>query len=360
VAARRVGLAERPERGFNAVMAWRCIVGLLLVGCSSGRAAAPGHEARGQSGTPAASSPLAGQRVVTFEGTCDASGAVPIDARYFAVADDESNVLRVYDSEKGGPPIDSVDMTPSLHLKKKKKPEADLEAATQVGAHALWISSHARTKKGKTQPDRLRFFATSMPTRDSQMRMEGQAYAGLLDDLLREPQLARFDLAYAAERAPQEEGGFNIEGMTATPEGGVLLGFRNPVPQGKALLIAVLNPLDPMHGKPPRFGVPLLLDLGGLGVRSLSYWHGRYLIAAGHYEHGAVSRLYAWQGGAAQPELIATPALDDFNPEGFFTPEERAEIMLLSDDGSREISGERCKDLEDESEMRFRGLWLKL
>jgi hypothetical protein len=34
--------------------------------------------------------------------------------------------------------------------------------------------------------------------------------------------------------------------------------------------------------------------------------------------------------------------------------------MLLSDDGSREIDGERCKDLEDESDMRFRGLWLKL
>jgi len=132
------------------------------------------------------------------------------------------------------------------------------------------------------------------------------------------------------------------------------------VPQGKALLITLLNPLDPMHGKPARFGVPVQLELGGLGVRSLSYWHGRYLIAAGHREHGAVSRLYAWKGGASQPEPIATPSLDDFNPEGFFTPEERDDIMLLSDDGSREISGERCKDIKDESEMRFRGLWLKI
>jgi hypothetical protein len=106
--------------------------------------------------------------------------------------------------------------------------------------------------------------------------------------------------------------------------------------------------------------VPPLVGLGGLGVRGLSWWHGRYLIAAGHYEHGAVSRLYAWRGDASPPELIATPALEDFNPEAFFTPEERGEIMLLSDDGSRELKGERCKDLEDERDMRFRGLWLKL
>lgn len=338
-------------------MALRGLIALLLVGCSSGRAAAPEHEARPAA---AASNPLAGERIVTFEGTCDASGAVAIDARYFAVADDESNVLRVYDSEKGGPPIVKADMTPSLDLKKKKNPEADLEAATQLGKYALWISSHARNKKGKSQPDRLRFFATNMPTRDAQIRLEGEPYTALLEDMMREPQLAQFDLASAAERAPQEEGGLNIEGMTSTPDGGVLLGFRNPLPKGRALLVTLLNPLDPMHGKPARFGEPTLLELGGLGVRSLSWWRGRYLIAAGHYDHGGVSRLYAWKGDASPPERIATPPLDDLNPEGFFTPEERDEIMLLSDDGSRELKGERCKDLEDERDMRFRGLWLKI
>jgi hypothetical protein len=39
---------------------------------------------------------------VVFEGTCDASGAVPLDARRFAVADDENNVIRIYDAERGG------------------------------------------------------------------------------------------------------------------------------------------------------------------------------------------------------------------------------------------------------------------
>src|SRR4051812_31397526 len=42
---------------------------------------------------------------VSFVGACDASGAVPIDERHFAVADDEDNVIRVYDAVAGGKPV---------------------------------------------------------------------------------------------------------------------------------------------------------------------------------------------------------------------------------------------------------------
>jgi hypothetical protein len=69
--------------------------------------------------------------------------------------------------------------------------------------------------------------------------------------------------------------------------------------------------------------------------------------------------LFTWTGDGNAPRPFPTPALDDFNPEAFFTPEDRDEFMVLSDDGSREISGERCKDLEDSDDMRFRGLWLR-
>lgn len=360
-------LAEPKSAGFNPRMLSRLVLGLLSAllvacsSCSSGRAASPDRKLSAPriAASGASAVPLAGQRVVTFEGMCDASGAVPIDAHWFAVADDESNVLRIYDADRGGPPIDSVDVTAELHLKKKKNPEADLEAATRLGDHALWISSHARSKKGKSQPDRLRFFATNVPSRKADIRIEGQAYTGLLQDLLRDPRLASFKLAEAAALPPQAEGGLNLEGMTAMPSGGVLLGFRNPVPEGKALLVALENPLAMMRGEPARLGVPRLVDLGGLGVRGLSYWRGRYLIAAGHYEQGAVSRLFSWKGDASPPRSLPTPSLEDFNPEAFFTPEERDEFMLLSDDGARTVAGERCKDLEDPSRMRFRGLWLR-
>ena len=38
-----------------------------------------------------------------------------------------------------------------------------LEAATRIGAHALWLTSHGRNSKGKRQDARLRFFATTVP-----------------------------------------------------------------------------------------------------------------------------------------------------------------------------------------------------
>jgi hypothetical protein len=299
--------------------------------------------------------------MVTFEGTCDASGAVPIDQRLFAVADDENNVLRIYDADKGGPPLYAMDVSPELRLRQKKKghPESDLEAATRLGDKALWLSSHARSKKGKAKDERLRYFSTPVPRPGQPITLIGGAYASLLQDLLDDPRLQSLGLEAAAERPPQEEGGLNIEGMTAMPDGKVLLGFRNPVPGGRALLTVLQNPLDPADGKAARFGPPIRLDLGGRGVRALSYWRGRYLIAAGHYADGGDHRIFAWAGPSASPIERGSKDLVDLNPEAFFTPEDRDRFMVLSDDGGRIIDGERCKDLEEPTRKRFRGLWMQ-
>jgi len=134
-------------------------------------------------GARAGAAQATGRDAVVFTGTCDASGAVPIDARRFAVAGDEDNVLRIYDAENGGAPIGSVDLSRALGLD-GKSPEADLEAATRLGDRALWISSHARTKKGKVDPDRFRFFATNLPRTDTAVTVRGAVYRNLLRDLL--------------------------------------------------------------------------------------------------------------------------------------------------------------------------------
>jgi hypothetical protein len=56
------------------------------------------------------------------------------------------------------------------------------------------------------------------------------------------------------------------------------------------------------------------------------------------------------------------PGLDvsDLNPEGFFSPESRDAILLLSDDGTLRIDGEECKRLDDPGRKRFRGRWIRL
>jgi len=309
----------------------------------------------------AATSPDTPSRVVVFAGTCDASGAVPIDARLFAVADDENNLLRIYDAEHGGAPLAEVDVSDALHPTTRERPEADLEAATRVGDVALWLSSHARSQEGRSEPDRFRFLSTNVPQPGQPIVLRGPAYRGLLQDLLAEPRLRPFGLHVAAEKAPEAAGGLNIEGMTAMPDGRVLLGFRNPIPDGQALLVALLNPLEPFSGTPLRFGDPVRLDLQGLGVRALSFWHGRYLIAAGHHAGSRASRLYEWDGPGNAPKSQSGGAMPAaFNPEAFFTPEERDEFMVLSDDGSRIIDGQRCKDHRDSGPKRFRGVWMTL
>jgi hypothetical protein len=310
-------------------------------------------------GARAGAAQATGGDAVVFTGTCDASGAVPIDARRFAVAGDEDNVLRIYDAENGGAPIGSVDLSRALGLD-GKSPEADLEAATRLGDRALWISSHARTKKGKVDPDRFRFFATNLPRTDTAVTVRGAVYRNLLRDLLADSRLVALGLDAAARKAPDEDGGFNLEGMTATPEGQVLLGFRNPVPQGRALLVALIDPLATLRGERARLGDPIQLDLGGLGVRALSYWRGRYLIAAGARADGGSSRLFSWKGAGTTPAPLDGIAVPDFHTEAFFTPEQSDRFMLLSDDGSREVSGRRCKDLAKTSEREFRGIWMKL
>ena len=178
--------------------------------------------------------------------------------------------------------------------------------------------------------------------------------------MLAAPALASFQLGQAAHLPPKAPGGLNIEGLTATPTGELLIAFRNPIPDGRGLLVPLLNPteiLEDADGMKAQFGAPILLDLGGYGVRSLSWWQGRYLIIAGHYASGRRSRLYDWTGHG-QPRLISIE-LDNLNAEGFFTPEKRPEILILSDDGERLVDGVACKDLRDPARKTFRGLWVR-
>ena len=304
-------------------------------------------------------------REVVFHGACDASGAVPLSDRRFVVADDEDNALRVYDADAGGAPLSEIDLSADLGLPLKGKkrphfPELDLEAATGLGDRAYWLTSHGRTKGGKRKPERLLLFATTTLDPDGELALVGEPYEALVEDLIAAPELARFDLAAAAERSPKEPGGLNIEGLTATPDGEVMLAFRNPVPDGLALVVPLLGlPELVERGGPARFGEPIQLDLGGRGVRSLSWWRGRYLLIAGHHDSGGVSALYTWDGaGAAEP--VAGIDLAGYNPEGFFTPEDRDQIMVVSDDGERPIGGAPCKRLKTPEDKRFRGVWLAL
>lgn len=326
-----------------------------VLGTSSGaQAPSPQKPRASQSSSP---------RVVTFEGACDASGAVVLGSWSFLVGDDEDNVIRVYDGRTGGRPVRTVDLSSALLLApgKKQAPETDIEAATGIPPLAFWLTSHGRKSSGKLDSSRLRFFATRTSSDGATIRLEGKPYTRLLEDLLAAPQLAAFDLASASTRAPKEEGGLNIEGMTAREDGkSLLIGFRNPLPQGKAITVTLLNPTELLKGSAARLGGVRLLDLGGLGIRSISWWRGRYLLIGGPATGDGSSRLFTWDGQSERPTLVESADFTDFNPEAFVSYEDKDEILVLSDDGNRLLEGTECKRLQEPAKKRFRGVWIRL
>ena len=298
---------------------------------------------------------------ILYSGMCDASAGVALTDKLFAVASDERSVIRIYDRDRGGAPFQSFNLSPFLDLD-ARKPETDLEGAARVGDRAYWITSHARNKNGKAQSSRDRFFAVQIVTNAQRidLKMLGKPYEHLLDDLLRDPRLKPFNLAAASKREPKARGALNIEGLSATPEGHLLIGFRNPIPGGKALLVPMLNPEAVIHGQAAKFGEPVLLDLGGLGIRDLALRDGGYTIIAGPYDGKGQSQIYEWSGGTSTPQRVKHTHLKGLNPEAiiFFPGTGGDRYQLLSDDGNKIVNGKPCKELADPNAQHFRSVWI--
>jgi Protein of unknown function (DUF3616) len=295
-------------------------------------------------------------------GMCDASASVALSPSLFIAANDEDNVLRVYAAHRSGLPIQAIDISDQL-IPESKDSEADIEGSAILDGTIFWITSHGRNKKGKAKPSRYQFFATEATLQGSHVSITlvGQPYTQLQHDLFEDAQLNRYQLKDAAQRPPKEQGGFNIEGLCATPEGTLLIGFRNPIPKGKALIVPLLNPFEAIQGKSAQFGCPIELEMGGLGVRSLEYWPERnvYLICAGSFDGSKNFKLYRWAGPGHGAALLADSDLQDLNVEGIVTyPGNATQFQVLSDDGSRVVDGKVCKDLEQPEHRRFRSAWV--
>ncbi|MDZ8183561.1 MAG: DUF3616 domain-containing protein [Nostoc sp. ChiSLP02] len=317
-------------------------------------------------------------------GICDASAAVPLGEDYFIVGNDEAdeklgNVLRVYASHTSGPPIKigsseqtSIDINGYFENNPKNK-EIDLEAVSELNGVIYWITSHGRNKKGKFKPERHQFFGTRITQTDgSILEQVGKSYTQLvLRDMLEDSKLEILNFKEAETLAPKAKGGLCIEGLTATPEGELLIGFRNPIPQGKALLVTLKNPHelanDPDTARAV-FGDTIELDLGGLGIRSIEYWSSieAYLIIAGPFDGGDEFALYSWSGNCQDnPKLVESLQFPEkFRPESvLFYPHLKDTFQILSDDGAvLRANGQPCKDIQDKNhpEKYFQSIWVKV
>lgn len=336
-----------------------------------------------------------------YSGMCDASAVAIVDGgQAYLVADDERNELVVYDARHGGFEQQRLALSEiySASLVANEGLEFDLEAVAQVGDLQYWISSHGRSKSGKLRPSRHLFFATRLRREDHRYQLElvGRPYHHLARDLLASEALATTGLSQAIdlgdtkdESLSPEEGGLNIEGLTETSHPRVLLiGLRNPVLQGKAVLIPLQNPRRMVeHGIAPTFSEPILLDLsqgqpqleGEIGIRGLAFQRSRqeYLIVAGPRADDGPFSIFRWTGSRRRDvicdmqltQLINSHA--DFSPEAIVVNQAKRQLTVFSDDGGRRVpvaSPRACKkgafkngtckakDLRNDREKTFRSI----
>ncbi|MBL6080095.1 DUF3616 domain-containing protein [Belnapia sp. T18] len=336
-----------------------------------------------------------------YSGMCEASGAVAAPkgsfAGWFIVANDEDNVLRAYNAERAGAaPRAVLDLDDHLGIPQqdrgKGRGKADIEAATWLGDHIYWIGSHSRNSDGQRRRSRHQFFATSVTTGEAgiQLQPTGRAVS-LLDELRDALDASGLGLGWTVgqesddkQLAPEREG-LNVEGLAARPDGGsMLIGLRNPLADGRAVLIPFLNPHEAVNeDAKPKLGGPMTLDLGGRGIRSMDYSVARraYVIVAGPRADGAALQqpafeLYTWSGdpvaaaqrlpgvaeAVADPITVRTETLagrSNFHPEAAILNRDGTAVWLLSDDGDLQLNGAGCSNL-GESQRQFRGIILPL
>jgi hypothetical protein len=309
------------------------------------------------------------RKILRHFGMCDASGGIALSATQFIVGNDEDNVLRIFEATSSGKFVKEIDVTSYLKNLPDEvdKREADIEAAALLGRTIYWITSHGRSKRGRKRPARLNFFGLKISINGHAISSQqvGESYTKLIEDMADDKNLKQYNLKEAGRIAPKEKGGLNIEGLTATPNGSLLIGFRNPIPGGRALLVPLLNPAKVVQGNPATFGPPIKLDLAELGIRSIEYWADRniYLIIAGSYKKGGKSRLYQWSGNPKDtPVEIKNVDLSSLNPEAIIVyPGIVDKVQILSDDGAIEHDGTECKKLPKGDECKqFRSVWITL
>lgn len=328
------------------------------------------------------------EKLSTHRGLCDASGVVALSDKEFAVADDEQNSIFIFRVGESGQATFALEVSPFLEVVKEKKKvakkqkkakkkekkqkkeveempvradEVDIEGGTRIGEVVYWISSHGRKQDGSEALSRRRLFATRIVKNGeaSTLAPYGKSYEKLLDDLFSDHRYSSFKLAEAAELAPKDTGGFNIEGLVDTEKQTLLIAFRSPLVGGKALIAELLNPQQVVeNGSPAQLGAPRLVDLGGRGIRGMTRRGGQYFIAANDSE-GDQSRaaLFSWDGVNVAAKRLDRIDLRGFNPESITTvssAQNEEKLLLVSDDGTQLVDGVRCKDLKDVNLKSFR------
>lgn len=323
-------------------------------------------------------------------GRADASTAVAVDADLMFVADDEDQGLRLYERAASGLPLANFDVTSNLGLTDISggiPREVDIEASMRIGSRIYWMASHSNSASGNNRVNRSRFFATDVSGSgvSTALTYVGR-YEGLKADLIAWDNsnghglgAGYFGLASSAAppKIPEEPdgSGFNIEGITTSPDGSAMyVCFRAPLEpvatRTNALIVPVTNyaslvTANPSAG-PAVFGAPFLLDLGGRGIREIKKSSANeYLILAGSPTSTWDFAIYEWTGNPGDVPIRRRVNFGDQHPEGIvevpaglssLSPEAEVTVQLVSDNGDDIYYGDGviAKELPNDRLKKFR------
>lgn len=296
----------------------------------------------------------------TYRQTCDGSGAVALDFDHFLDLNDENQGARIYRRGADAVPVQEVDLSGALGL--AAGDEGDLEDVAQFGGRLYIISSHGRNTSGALRPVRYRFGAvdvtgappavTLTPAGSTTQLLQGMLAAANWDTpntavIAALEASSQLGTQTAAQLAPENQG-TNIEGLAARGTE-VLIGFRNPRPAGRAIVVRLANPSAVIAGGTPRFVSATTLDLGGLGIRGMTHSnaHAAVLILAGPHDGAAGPfRIYKWSGELAEPPVavadITAPAQSA--PEAIVAYPGTKDVQVVFDQGDFVIGGNICKE----------------
>ena len=257
------------------------------------------------------------EQTTWLQGSCDASAMADVGGGCFYVADDENNILRLYNSQLSGMPLRTVNAEGFANGSE----EYDVEGATvsDDGKTIYWITSLANSKKGKEKPYRNRAFSSKVSGSGAETTLTSGAYSEKFRDAM-----IKFgddngwnftaSASYANSMIPKRIDGFNVEGLTLKTDGNgaAYIGFRAPcVPKKgvtptssnrKYAVMATVENFEQIFsgsGKSstaPQVGAPVLFDFGGLGIRSIERVGDYYVIIAGLFEGGGTPKVYLWDG----------------------------------------------------------------
>ncbi|MBW4627968.1 MAG: DUF3616 domain-containing protein [Brasilonema octagenarum HA4186-MV1] len=311
------------------------------------------------------------------------------------VGDDESQVLRLYDRNQSGLALNGFDFTSSLGLTDTSGSgalrEVDIEAATRLNNTIYWTGSNSNSSSGDYRPNRDRLFATQISGTGANTTL---SYQGRYDFL--EQDVTAWDrnnghglganyLGLTASATPgvipESINGYNIEGLTIAPDNTTAyVAFRAPLEaasnRSDALIVPVTNFTSLLSSTgggtqgSATFGAPILLDLGGRGIREIQRnASNQYLIIAGSTGSATGTapndfRLFTWTGNPTDAPELRSANLTGLNTGGSFesivaVPDNltsTSQLQLLTDNGDTVFynNGTAAKDLGQNNFKKFR------